>query len=961
MVGRVQDEENNPVESALVALGTNGVPNLYVGDQPAWMSEGAAARTAPDGTFALAVPADQSTTGAGDTPDTLLVLKQGYAAGRLEWVRTQGLAERPLLIILSRGIEMRGRITASDGSPVSDVSVAIAEDGPISGVSFPVHLLLAAYKGAGWTQSDADGRFVARVHPTVHHLAFRKSSYAPKVVRGYAAADSEGLEVHLNPAAEVRGQVVRSDGSGVPDVRLSVKQQAEFASSTSAMTGSDGGFLLEDLSPGRYQLLATKEGTGIQETRSVEVPSPDVRIVLGPTGTIRGHVGDAKSHHPVPRFMLAGEPALQGAETPLAAREISDAGGAFGISDIRAGELTLTVRAEGYVVKRLETTTVPRGSEAPDLEISLEAGATIRGRVTTKEGEALSDVIVVVTSDDNEGASVESDESGEYELRGMPPGTTKLEFQRHGFLTARKTFTSPDTTRVNATLSRGLSLRGVVLSNGVGVAGANVQASSSVVDAQYQSATTDQRGRFRIDGLVPGRHSITASAEEKGEATLEDVDVEKVGSLRLVLEQPPTAVLSGTVTGIPEGDDFVMGMVAAEGENGRSVHSPVEATGAFRMEKAPAGRVRISATLNSLSGATRASRANELTLAPASETQTVIEFRTDAVVAGTVTRDSAPVFGASVSFRAVDHHGSSSTSTDANGQYEVGGVEPGRYRVDVSTAGVSFETEYLVAGSGRFDIDVTGAALHGRAVDATDGAPIAGVDVSLWLLDGRENTPASSVTTNAKGEFAAPSLREGRYRLLTARNGYGQQTREIDLSRGSTVEVLFQLVAAEGVSVKVVDARDGRALDATVVVRDQAKRIVANQHSGAEADGTVTIALAAGQYLLSTSASGYGTATIPVTAPGGGLRVGLTPGGTLVVESERDLRGRIRLVRPDGEEYVQCWCNGIADIQLKGRRTTVPNVTAGSYTIELGDEVGAASGGTSVAIREGQVSTVRIE
>jgi hypothetical protein len=127
------------------------------------------------------------------------------------------------------------------------------------------------------------------------------------------------------------------------------------------------------------------------------------------------------------------------------------------------------------------------------------------------------------------------------------------------------------------------------------------------------------------------------------------------------------------------------------------------------------------------------------------------------------------------------------------------------------------------------------------------------------------------------------------------------------------------------------------------------------------ADGSLSIALADGPYLLSTSASGYGTATLNVSAPARDIRVGLTPGGTLVVESQRELRGRVRLVRPDGLEYVRCWCNGIADIEVKGRRTTIENVTPDRYAFELVEEGRPAASAGSVEIREGQVATVSIE
>ena len=67
----------------------------------------------------------------------------------------------------------------------------------------------------------------------------------------------------------------------------------------------------------------------------------------------------------------------------------------------------------------------------------------------------------------------------------------------------------------------------------------------------------------------------------------------------------------------------------------------------------------------------------------------------------------------------------------------------------------------------------------------------------------------------------------------------------------------------------------------------------------------------------------------------------LTPGGTLVVESDRDLRGTLRLVGPDGEEYVRCWRDGFRSIDLEGRRTTVPNVTPSCYSVEVLDRGGS--------------------
>jgi protocatechuate 3,4-dioxygenase beta subunit len=963
LTGRVVDEAGAPVAGALVAVAVHGSITLY-SHADAYGDWGATANTAADGGFALHLPSDGSGSAAFGGDPGLLVLKQGYAAGRVEPARLAGAAARPVEVTLARGIELAGRVTDAEGTPLPGVAVALAEDSAFAGGALS-YLLLSRLEGEGWTKSGADGRFSVRVQPVLHHVAFRKAGHAPKLVRSHDPRGDASLDVVLDPAAEVRGRVTFSDGGGVPDAAVELRQQPGLVAST-ATTDGDGGFVLGDLAPGPYELVVTREDAGLYETRGVDAPASDVRVELGPRGALRGRVVDARSREPVPRFSLAlgREPGESAPEWRMPRHlEVGDAAGSFVFAGIPAGEVTLVVRAEGYVPTRVEGLVVPDGGELAELEVALDAGATIRGRVTTHEGKPIADASVAVVDDAGDAPSAESDEHGAYELAGVRPGQVTLDFRGNGYRRSRRTLeVAPPLVTLDATLSRGLSVAGCVVSDGAGVANASVAASSGALDADHQAAVSDARGRFTIEGLAPGRYSITASADGLGEATLEDVDVETARALRLVLERRASAILAGSVSGLPVGEEVLGGMVIATAEDGQSEYAPVDTAGAFRMEKAPAGHVMVRAVATSFSGATRSSRTNELTLTPGSENHTVIEFAGGTVIAGVVTRDGVPVSDATVTFQAADDGDlRSSARSDARGRYEVAGVEPGPYRVAVGGAGGALEMEYLVTGSDRLDIDLSGAALRGLTLDAASGQPVAGVEVSFWRLGGgRETTPESAATSNAHGEFATRSLREGRYRVLTAKQGYGQELREVELSRDSAGELVLELAAVEGLSVRVVDARDDRPLDATVVVRDLTKRIVANRHGGVAADGTLNVALAGGSYLLSTSATGYGTVTLPVTAPGQGLRVGLTPGGTLVLESERDLRGRIRLVGSDGEEYVRCWCNGIADIRLAGRRTTVPHVTPGSYTLEVVDARGTTSEGGSVVIREGAVSTLTI-
>jgi protocatechuate 3,4-dioxygenase beta subunit len=515
--------------------------------------------------------------------------------------------------------------------------------------------------------------------------------------------------------------------------------------------------------------------------------------------------------------------------------------------------------------------------------------------------------------------------------------------------------------RADVVLSRGAEVNGVVLAaDGKPVAKAFVRASSSVAGADEGNAATDRAGRFTISGLSAGRYTFSANAADGGEAKAEDVDVERTGPLRLVLARPRTAVLTGRVVGLPASGAEQFVLVQAQGDEG-SDRAQVDATGAFRLEKVPAGVVRVSAMATSADGSGRSSRVNTLELAAGSESETLIEFSSEISVTGTVLREGLPAPGASVWFQSKSGH-MGRALTDAGGRYSVQGLEPGLYEVGVSGIDLSYEAEHVVTGTAEIDIDATGAALAGGVFDATTGSALGDAEVSLWRLDSGESRPSTTVRTTASGAFQARSVREGAYRLLTSKDGYGQDAREIELRRGAPEELRIELAPADGLGVEVVDARDGRPLEAVVVVRDMARRVIANRHSGVGADGSLTIPLAAGNYLLSTSATGYGTATLPVRAPGRGLRVPLTPGGTLVIESGRELRGRLRLLQPDGEEYVRCWCSGIGGFDLEGRRTTAPNITPGSYRVEIVDTMGRpVAAPPSVTIQEGRTTTLTVE
>ena len=254
---------------------------------------------------------------------------------------------------------------------------------------------------------------------------------------------AEDLAVALDPGAAVRGRVVRSDGRGVADAALTLLDHATPPGEVdAAVTEKDGSFEITDLAAGSYEMRIEHGATGVTATRTIQAPGRDLRVELAPTVVVRGRVVDAATRAPIPRFWVsfARDPRqAQGSDFPGERGEAVDAAdGAFVIEDVPTGESALTVQAEGYRMKRVEGLAVSAEGGASEIEVALDAGATLRGRVTGSDGEPLPDAHVSVSGNGNN-ASAETDEAGDYEIKGLAPGESTVIVARSGYRSVRRT------------------------------------------------------------------------------------------------------------------------------------------------------------------------------------------------------------------------------------------------------------------------------------------------------------------------------------------------------------------------------------------------------------------------------------------------------------------------------------------------------------------------------------------
>ena len=804
-----------------------------------------------------------------------------------------------------------------------------------------------------------------------YDFAFKREGYAQKLVRATPVnATTKPIEVTLEPGVEITGRVTRN-GAGVAGVRVNVFGEADNAEGE---TGADGSFRLGNLSPGSMMLNATKEDEFIQQFRPVTAPATDLLIEIPPGGRIAGRVVDKNTKQPVTAFDAGVSTPRGGGGMvfmgPSQSRPFTVDDGAFVLDNVPAGTTSLVVTAPGYTIARVPNVTVEEGKATAEIEVAMDRGVKVTGKVTGPDGAAVSSVSV--RADMASGRVVRmpgamnmvvTDASGEFTLETQEPGERRFIFNRTGYVSTNKTVTLAGTEmRVDAQLSTGIRVSGVVVQeNGTPVAEAGVSAFSAA-DPGGASTRADQNGAFQMEGLAPGRYTFRAFKQGFPSAELKDTDITTGAPVRIVVRSGGT--IYGRVSGV-SADELTQTTVSASGPAG-SGSAPVDAMGNYRIEGAPTGTVRVFARIQAIGGG-KSSAVKSLQVETGSAVQQDIEFMTGTAVRGRVTREGRGVSGAMVMFspRNAQAQTRSNTQTDSDGNYEITGLENATYNVVVAEIqrSTSFSTTYEVRGSGTFDIDMKSASLRGRVVDATTGDPVreAAVEIREREAGGGARFAMRTIQTDAAGAFLIEGVSTGSYHLSAEKDGYG--TKVVDVTVGeSASEVEIKLTPNPGVTLRIVDARDGRALlNAFVRVSDSQNRIVYETPMRFNAGGNaeLKIGLESGTYRASVTASGYAATTVTVSSPSK-QTVGLTPGGAIVVRSQTGEMRRGRLMGSDGREYARSFGGPIFMVDPSPGLTQLENVAPGVYTLQILGSRDEVLTSVQVNVTEGQRAVVDI-
>jgi len=514
---------------------------------------------------------------------------------------------------------------------------------------------------------------------------------------------------------------------------------------------------------------------------------------------------------------------------------------------------------------------------------------------------------------------------GRARIDAPPPAPWTVVAHARGFVTAvrKRVAVGPVTVR----LEKGQTITGIVRDGESGrpVAGARVSVPATVgappggweEEALRRAVVTDAQGRFRLEGIGPGRLRVTARAT--GYAAADRPNVRPGEAVELFLF--PGAGLMGFVR--DEAGRPVKDAEVRLEPNGYAPPVPPEktdASGGFAFAGATAGEYTVVAK----EGA-RAPALAVVTIDPGASPSVTLTLTAGSYVVGRVVDGAGRALSARVRLDAFDGRrvpvavsDRVAAATRPDGGFALGPVPPGTLGLRVSAVGhVDGSAEAAVPASGRtVDVgDVTlddGLAIRGHVRDAARN-PIAGATVGATVQGGEDGPPEAE--TDAKGAFVVAGLKAGRYDLRADAPGFAWGGVVAD---AGGAPVTITLAAAGTVTGRVVDA-DGAAVDdARVEVERPGSSVESRRFATTrsdEGDGAFTLRdLAPGAYALVARASGRGevsmsgvrvqagatTALGTITLPAGGVVRGSVvdsegrgiPGATVSVDRESARRRR---------------------------------------------------------------------
>ena len=835
-----------------------------------------------------------------------------------------------MTLTLPRGFPLQVNVVDKQRQEVAGATV-IATPGSDSDPGLRTQVACEEPLKRNCRRTDDAGVVRLRATEGQHEVRVAGPSIVTKALSPILTAKSSPLTIEVARGVAVSGRVAFTDGTPVAGAIVSTRPFG-----TAGRTDDKGNFALRNVPVGKIMLVAMTAESQLQSPPTeVNAPARNVALAIPTPSRVEGRVTDKETGQPIVDFQvaIASRDGRGGPSGRPAAFHSDD--GSFMVDNLSAGPMRLQVAAAGYAPGSLSDLTTEEGRTLRGVQVQLERGGQLRGRVTSGgnplEGARVRSGQSIAVGGPGLTDAV-TDDKGEYAIDGIAAGERTIDFSKEGYLQKHKSVTVERSkeVRLDVQLDRGRELRGRVTDkSGRGISGARVNAMSTTGSGGFRPASSDPDGNFTLDGLADGKYTINATKDGYVNARQNDVAVP--AQAPLVLTMDTGGSISGRVRGLTEVESADV-MASSSGSNSRAHVNP---DGTFTIRGIPDGRVTLFAVARGT--VMRQSSQKTVEVVNGSAPSVDIDFGEGISITGRVTRSGLPVPNGTVRFSSPTTNRGGEISSD--GRYEVGGLVAGTYDVAIySRGGPLYNAKYTVSGNAIYDVQVSGGTLRGRVVDADTGAPIA--DANIWSQSSRERPIPYTATTDSDGRFILDAVTDGTFELhASSRQQYAPGTQTVTVNNGNAPDVEIRLARAQATGFRVVDAQSGASMDAFISIND-GKRQAGSGGPTRDEDGLIRVYVAPGQYKASVNARGYVVQSIDFTAPAAEVRVALSQGGRVTVTAAKQARVRIMTAQ---RPYI-----GIAN----PNGYTMEGIPPGTYTLEvLGED-------NKTVVRTMQVSVI---
>jgi hypothetical protein len=476
----------------------------------------------------------------------------------------------------------------------------------------------------------------------------------------------------------------------------------------------------------------------------------------------------------------------------------------------------------------------------------------------------------------------------------------------------------------------------------------------------FLTARTDATGAFRVPLKNAGLNLVRVEAPGLAAQTLEKVQPGATLTVTLLKGGLIEGVVKDGASGQPVRRARVTasadgpGMAATWEAGAGVVETVTDAKGAFRLEGLASGAHTVAAGGRGYGRAQQRSvplgRRVELFLFPGATITGVVRGPASEPLAGVAVRAEAGA-GGGMRF-GLGGSGSAPRLTDAQGRFDLLGLEPGVYRV------LAFHKDWAPGLAGGLvldrqgDVEVElrlekGVPVKGRLVDANARPQVGRVAAQDVAGESgvRSLAEVLRAEAGADGRFTVERMPPGSHGLTVEARGFSPKRVDADVRAGDAVVDLGDIVLEMGGTIqgRVRDQAGQPVSGASVMAQPPRTSAMMAMPVEAicEADGSFIVAgLQPGAYQLSARAAGYGSSPAkPATVGDAAVVLVLEPAGSItgiaVDEAGRPLDAFFVGATPTRREPGMVIRGGARNVSSSDGRFTVEDLSAGEFVLQI--------------------------